>query len=372
MATAGRGKKTLVDDAVSAPADAMSDAAVAAGGGGGAAGCDYDKSVFFDQTTIGDSTKRAYDYGIKRLLNLVSGGRKTLRGLLNDPLGTHKILRDAKLERKTMLSTLASIMAYMRFSGMKDSAPKLDKRWHDIYRPYLKVEDFISGENKATQKQKAAFVEWKTLESRRDELGRTDFGSMDHLLLCMYSMIPPRRQADYYCVHIFEAGGKRMAADAKAKLPAYIDLGHKPSPVLVVNEYKTAKAYGQFTKTLPAELVKVIAASLRAQPRTHLFAGGPAKDVPYTSSGSFTRWSNGRLRRIFGNDGVSVNTLRHSFRTHKHAAGTSYNQMVATARDMGHSLTTHLKYTHLGGEGEGSGEAAPALATDRIEPPSIS
>jgi hypothetical protein len=56
--------------------------------------------------------------------------------------------------------------------------------------------------NEGTPAMRAARIEWKDVAAQLLRLSRTEYASRRHLLLllAMYTMIPPRRQADYHRV----------------------------------------------------------------------------------------------------------------------------------------------------------------------------
>jgi hypothetical protein len=312
---------------------------------------DYDPNVFTKLTKIGATTKRTYDYGAKRMMKLDSS--KSFVQLLKDPLHCLELLRaaekkkDKPMSRKTLISTIASMVAYLDFSGLADKDKDLAKLWQKVKGPYNKQDMRKAGSNIPSDRQREAHVPWPIVLRKLKELAQDEnqYGSNDHLLLAMFTMIPPRRQLDYYQVHLFSVRDKVPSNEVLKGLPAYIIMKKNASAKMVINKYKTAKAYGSYETTLPTDLVNVIVSNQDKYPdKKYLFASADGKQA-YKAIDVFTFWVNSRLKHILNNPKASVNTLRHSYRTFQADRRVSYNQMIADARAMGHSITSSLKYT---------------------------
>ena len=71
---------------------------------------------------------------------------------------------------------------------------------------------------------------------------------------------------------------------------------------IVLNDYKTAKTYGQIRIQLTEELLRQINLSLDKEPRSYLFQSERFKK-PYIElkdpSGSFNSWANKTLKKLF-------------------------------------------------------------------------
>lgn len=301
---------------------------------------EYDPQVILGRNDISENSKQAYCYAMKRILKL--DPTKDLVWYISHAQKTHKLLISKIPEIKTRVATICGLMAYMRYSGVKEKKEKTFEAWKKIYNPYLHKLNVEAGSNQPTEKQKEAFVDWEVIVKKRDELGGMDYAGKEHMLLSMYTMIPPRRQLDYYKVKMFTKPHK-LSAEELAKLPAYLQLFESPEK-LVVNEFKTSKAYSAWSKEIPADLLKVIKKSIKLHPRDYLFV---QKDgSPFSNGNSFQKFTNRILKSLFDNPKISINTLRHSYRTSRNGVAT-LNEMKREAHDMGHSLETHLKYTFI-------------------------
>jgi len=99
-----------------------------------------------------------------------------------------------------------------------------------------------------TDKENENYMEWEDIIKLREELKqnkKTSRDEMKYLALCMFTYIPPLRSQCFYNCYINEDvdGSNKLCLKTKT---------------LVLNEYKTKKAYGQKILTLPPELVEIV------------------------------------------------------------------------------------------------------------------
>ena len=299
----------------------------------------YDEKVIMDRTDIKEGTKQSYVYAMRRLNKLDTS--KPLTWFMTHPNSAHKLMTSKITVTKTLLSTMCGFMAYMRYLDIPKQHTEVYEAWKAIYLPYLLRQNVRDGSNEPTKKQTKARVEWEHVLKVRKGLQSDEYGGREHLLLCVYSYMPPRRQLDYHRVHIL----RKAATDQEKKLlPAYIDFSEKPV-VIVVNQFKTARENRYWEKEIPADLLKAIKASLKMLPRKYLFV--QRDGAPFKNANSFQKNSNSILKKIFNNSNVSVNSLRHSFRTFRSKKHLTVNELKEDAHDLGHSLETSLKYTFI-------------------------
>ncbi len=138
-----------------------------------------------------------------------------------------------------------------------------------------------------------------------------------------------------------------------------LDLTVQPCTIKI-KEYKTSdsQALGEWTKELPEKLVANIEASLQKQPRDYLFVK-PRSGLPFTSGDDFGLWHNRHLRRWFDNEAVNNTSLRRARAKFLNMHELSPGERMAHARDMGHTLLTNLKYSHV--EGSEAERMAPKV-----------
>jgi uncharacterized protein with HEPN domain len=190
-----------------------------------------------------------------------------------------------------------------------------------------------------TEKQKDNWVDWKDVCEMRDKLGREEYGSQRHLLLAMYSIIPPKRN-DYDLVKFYTS-----LKEVKDKNKENYIVRTARRWKLYNNNYKTSGTYGKQIEELPKELVKIIEASLKQKPRDYLFVS-LTRDAPFPDDGAkcFTAWVCRELKELFKKN-VSITILRHSYLSSPEFQSKTLEEKVEIARRMGHSFTTQTTYT---------------------------
>jgi hypothetical protein len=123
--------------------------------------------------------------------------------------------------------------------------------------------------------------------------------SQEVVLLAMYAYLTPKR-ADFGKLRIVASIGKLQDDENGLVLPSKGDCR------LVLNQYKTAKTYKQFTEVLPVELAVIVRASLEAWPRTYLLVG--PRDKPLSDNNYSTRVGDVMDKHL--DRRLSVNDLR--------------------------------------------------------------
>jgi len=243
-----------------------------------------------------------------------------------------------KYDTKSLKNLLTAILSY--YKGPDGLTPCDLQPYHLKYLKYFRelkeqVESFYD-KNQPTEKQKEGVLKWEDVLKKREELGEKEFGSKKHLLLSMYTYIPPLRQ-DFNEVKIVSRAPRKSVGN-------YLVLGENVSK-LVLNEYKSASHYGKFETELPKELVKIIRDSLKKNPRRYLFTDLEGK--PYKEANSFTVFSNRALKEVFGNMCVSVSMLRHSYISSLDFNNLTEGEKKEIAGSMAHSVSQQGRYRHI-------------------------
>jgi hypothetical protein len=165
-----------------------------------------------------------------------------------------------------------------------------------------------------------------------EKVGKWNVGTIEHVTLALYTMIPPRRQQDYWKLWI--------GPNPPTGTTGTIDLVKK---TIEVTDFKTVDKYQTFRKELPPTLIDTIT---KLRPEGWLFS---KKDgLPYTSLSSFSDANNNVIKRALGNPNASVNTLRHAAASF--VATDQYmlrGEKKQFATDMGHSLAMQGLYTQV-------------------------
>lgn len=263
------------------------------------------------------NSKIRYNYALRKAM-LITG--KTINNIVQSG---ELSLNELKYHIANDSSVAVAITALIK--ATKDNPKLLTVLKHVWYPALAQTNKRIRDSMKTmSPKQCKAFIRWETVLMKLRSLSRHAHASRDHVLLAMYSLIPPRRQLDYARVHI-----------GFHPTDSYIDLTHG---IIHLTQYKTAKHMGPWSKKLPKQLLGIIRQSVASTPRRFLFEG---LQGPFEDASAFAAYSNRTLARIFRKP-VTVNSLRHAY-----AAWVSTRSDMDTdkiAADMGHSEKMHRMY----------------------------
>lgn len=289
---------------------------------------------------IKDSTSRKYIADLYRL----NGGKpfKSL-GFLKDREAIEGCMASKALNtRITLLSGIVSAL----------DGKRAYKRVADQYRTDLFAltgdlkEEVAERDGGKTEREAANWVDWKDVEARREELkgevaalpeaGPLTAKQWDtlqrYLVICLYTMTPPRRNLDYLEM-VVSRNGKHESVEHNYYLPK--------EAKFVFNIYKTAKTHGAQTLDVPADLAAVLARYLRQHPLgkgkgAALFKLLVRVDgTPVAAGNSITRM----LNKVFGGK-VGASLLRHSYLSSKY----DLEDMQEDADAMGHSMQEQRAY----------------------------
>jgi hypothetical protein len=283
-------------------------------------------------------------------------GTDKLYTVLMKPNESVATLRKAVLQTKGLKAFIHHInfaLSLFKHCQLKETHATEYQLWNSLTHKDREALREIMESNEPTDRQRRSMLSWDDdVMKRLDDLAYMEFGGEEHLLLSIYTLIPPRRQADYYQVWLLLSRGATMTAAEKQRYPAYIEKRIEENGsvayYMVVNEYKTSKFHGAWEKKLPKTLLKVINTSLvKDGARDCLFVEKRSKK-PFKNSHVFTLYSNSILKRIFANRSVSVNSLRHSFATKLRGMNLTVREYKAYAHDMGHSMLTNMIYSFQG------------------------
>jgi hypothetical protein len=187
-------------------------------------------------------------------------------------------------------------------------------------------------ENKPTFLQQAKAGSQLSFQQIMEIREQLPIGSIERLLISMYTLIPPVR-ADYFALEI-------IRDDQDPVEPNYLRI-RRGEMETVLTDFKTAKTYHQILNVLPDPLAQEIHASLLQSPRQYLFVNAHGK--PHTRN-SFTLWTRRILTRVLQVDFTLV-FFRHAFATHfvSHHNPTDL-QISEVSKKMGHSSEMFRAY----------------------------
>jgi hypothetical protein len=296
---------------------------------------DYYTSLIREDASIKEKTKYAYLAHCKKIVSVLTPA--TLHEIIFAPKKYATLLHGAVASPATHRTYLAVLLKLMSISDVRLLHPKTYEAWSGHVNKAKKITDDAFYGHEASARQRTAHVDWQDIVKRRDALV---LSKKDYLLMCMVTMLPPRRQLDWARVRVYTRPESKPDRNSN-----YIVLGGPKPPHVSLVEYKTARFYGRWAALLPTELVKVLEASLKAEPREYLFTTRDGQR--YDREASFTKWSNSVLKRVLGNPNSSMNTLRHAFASYVRVKypKMSVRDKMQLARAMGHSMSFFEAYS---------------------------
>lgn len=286
-----------------------------------------------DKLNMRETSKKAYKNRLQRLVEytgkdvdwIISNCKKTMSAL--DKKGV--------TESQTRKGYVNSVMTLFKHTkGLQESKCKAYARWRECADEVHREADLRYETLEATERQIKAHVPWDEIIKIRDKL---DKDSIEYLLLCLYTMIPPAR-ADFNKVRIYKEKDRIINEKEDA---SYLRIEGKGKMILVHNEFKSSD-YHKYVKELPLELVEVIEKSLKRHPRDYLIVS-PRNNKPYELSGSYAVYFDRKLTKIFGKT-ASINMLRHSHNLQFDLNNLTPLEKKAIASDMMQSASTFEAY----------------------------
>jgi integrase len=107
---------------------------------------------------------------------------------------------------------------------------------------------------------------------------------------------------------------------------------------LVWNKYKTAKFYGtQYSSDLPAEFLALMKKYIKFNNYDYMLVDTNGEQLSSVKL-------NQRINKLFDNKKVGVNIFRHSFLSEKYKDVPALNEIIETAKEMGHTPIEALQY----------------------------
>jgi hypothetical protein len=290
-----------------------------------------------ETTTISQNSKLLYLNQLKSLAKLFPG--VSYDDILRQPKTSYLKIKKAYPNFNTQRSFIAAVKALLKHvDGLQCVFEKDAQKWNDLY---MKLTTHINKRVESaslSEREEKSWIDWSSVLETVHKLGNSEYGSMRHLLLCMYTFIEPLRQ-DYG--HVKLTRTQPLSPLNGENKGNYMVFG-KQNTTLYLNTYKTFKKYNTLVRPIPEKLRNVILHSLRSKPRKWLFID--AFGDPYTNRNSYTKWCNRMLYSIFQPKKVTVSTLRHSF-----ISSIDYNralpgQLFKVAHNMGHSVAQQQMY----------------------------
>jgi len=231
--------------------------------------------------------------------------------------------------RKTILSALVVI------SGESEKA---QRAFRDQMMEDARQYNALQKTNKMTDQQKENWISWTEIEKVVENLKKKYYyifkeknpsvedrlNLQKYVMMCCYTMIPPRRALDFMCMKI---------RNFDPKTENYYLKGN-----LFFNKYKTAKFSGLQVEKCPKTLESLLGKWIKFQEGDYMFSDFDKKEF---SSSQMTKTFNS----IFKPKNISVNQLRHIFITEK--CQPLIKKLEETATSMGHTTNQQKLYVKI-------------------------
>jgi integrase len=259
---------------------------------------------------------------------MIERGVKSVHHERKSKSSPDKIVHGPEGTLRTLIKTL---LALMKYAGIKELQPHYYMAWYSHFIDMSRILNQRADNNIPTS---ATEMTWKEIT---DRLALFEPGTIEHVTLALYTLIPPRRQQDYW---------KMLLKPPQAAPVAHTGFFDFSSPTMTVNAYKTSDKYETYVTTIPLELANTIQKYVanRKISSPFLFYKRNTGDA-YSNLSSFTDANNKMLKRILNNPHVSVNSIRHAAATF---VATDPHMTRGTkkwwARAMGHSLAMQGQY----------------------------
>lgn len=286
---------------------------------------------YINKAKLTEVSKRNYITKLNQMMETFDVDLETI--VKNPKVYGAKIMRVWKEPRTQRMYINAIIALFKHAKKLRDTNSNDYEDWTALRSPLDdKVKEMIYS-NQGSESQQKGFVDFPTFAGMREKLPE---GSVERLLVAMYSLIPPVR-ADFGDVSIFY----REPIGEKKNKGNYIVLGAKP--MLVLNEYKTYGKLGAMREKIPDKLAEEIENSLERHPRDFLFVN---KNGEAYSGEQFSKWANTVFKRLFKKP-LTITLVRRSFISNMDMNTTSIAQKLETATAMGHGLSQQDEYRML-------------------------
>jgi uncharacterized protein with HEPN domain len=130
-------------------------------------------------------------------------GSESIHELITNPEKYIPIIESTLTKNTTRKNAYLVILTYLRNSDNEQSMAfnGVQKQWYVKYATVRDLIIFNENNNILTEKREKSKIVWEDVIKLRDKLV---YGSMDHLLLSMYTYIEPRRQADFHKMRIYD------------------------------------------------------------------------------------------------------------------------------------------------------------------------
>lgn len=286
-------------------------------------------------SSLSDSTKKQYTSALLALSKCIG---HPLYDIILSPKTFNKKITELP-SCAVQACTIKAIIAVFKYGELGTTHTTIMQEWRNVLKPYLDGAKEKWDNNIPAARTEEGSMTWKQIIDRYNIISREKPFSLDHVTLAMYTIIPPRRQMDYWKVGIIS----NVDMKKDAGWTGCLDLSSNPAK-LTISQYKTKSTYDVWEKVLPKALDNIIRNHLTQYPNKR-FLFETTQGQPYGNRRSFAEANNNVLKRVLKNEKASVNIIRHAAATYVHK-----NQKMSIvdkrqyAYDMGHNYDTQGHY----------------------------
>lgn len=310
---------------------------------------------FKNTSKISDSSKGLFN---RKLQQWVSWIGKDIFYLVKNPATALKALKSADISHSESNHHLylSAVVTFLRYGSVGDSVvavagsddkEKLLKEWVSLQKNnYVKIQD-TREEGKPTDKQGNGDGELVHFDEIINVKNKMAAGSMEKLLIMMYTDIPPVR-ADFYATEIVYYPAKPTISGEN-----YILIKNPDNIEYVINDFKTSRLYEVIRGKLPRAVCQELLLSLHIFPRKYLFVP-VGTGVGVFDRKTFSAWSTKVLSGALGKH-MTLTMLRHLYISEKVDFNKPIKILNKVSRAMGHSIGMQKQYHWIDG-GEDGGE----------------
>jgi hypothetical protein len=233
---------------------------------------------------------------------------------------------------KKMLSPIISLGKYDEWFRSRVDIERYRKEMTEMRKIVGKIEEDKANNGETTQ--------WSEYVELRKALSKDEPCGIRHLIMCMYTMLPPVRD-NYGRIYLVTEEAEEVPED---ELSTY----DMRTGRLIVGQYKTGKYYGVVDIIVPKKLQRIIKKSFDMKPRRYLITkDGTTDQIYHDSRGG--KLSSIMTSRFFDFD---INDLRHSFGSYidQNHSKFSYTELNLIHQIMGHSAKMADMYARRGSE----------------------
>jgi hypothetical protein len=212
-------------------------------------------------------------------------------------------------------SSIKTILANIK-ATLRDAKLPTPDLYTSEFNKYAQEQQVMTEAQTKTEVQCKNWKDWNSVASLKSKF---DLNSRDYLIYALYTMNPPTR-LDY--TPMKWVGGNRLD-----KTINYIITHRDGTHTFVINQYKTAKTYGQIKFKATPELDEVLNNWRGMHQSDEFLLMSDREAISPNALGQ-------AITRIFG---CSLNILRHAYISHVRDGELSYNEKKELASKMGHS-----------------------------------